>query len=486
MANQTLYDIIVVGAGPGGSSAATFLAGQGLSVLLLDKAQFPRDKVCGDGLTPQTIYWLDVLGCVDEVLSETASCITAADLYVNGEHVLTGKIPQDTSYPGFFTLLERRRLDHILVRHAVSRGAEFKPKHHVRKLDWLSDCISVEAESDSGTVSFRAKLLLGADGGNSVVSRLLGNMPRDGATAVSLRRYYQGVKIDGSQFKVYFDEKFFPGYGWVFVDDTGKANIGLGYAFDKNFPEKRNLNKTLAAFIKSDLQAMLKDATPIGRPGGWWACFSRAKTIVADRVMLIGDAANLADPMNGGGIHKAMESAYSASQVAAQALSSGDFSRQTLSLYEKLWHDQSELDWRTGELFLSIAKNPNLRELYLLLLKAGGRLCEGDGRFQEFCVSFFTEVTPRGSSLSPLTLLDSVPVDPRVWLSLLRTSRDSRLQAPLAPAVSAARSAMRMSSRVMTSPMENAYWGVEVLEKLLGFAASYASKQLTTMVSSTR
>ena len=66
---STLYDVIVVGAGPGGSSAATFLARQGITTLLLDKSSFPRDKVCGDGLTPQAVYWLDRLGCADEVLA---------------------------------------------------------------------------------------------------------------------------------------------------------------------------------------------------------------------------------------------------------------------------------------------------------------------------------------------------------------------------------------------------------------------------------
>ncbi len=477
-----IYDVIVVGAGPGGSSAATFLARQGLSVLLLDKASFPREKVCGDGLTPQAVYWLDLLGCVEQILDQTDSCITSADLYVNGQHVLTGSFPQDTLYPGFCTLLERRKLDHTLVRHAVSQGAVFKPRHHVRKIHRFEDGVAVDAESARGTAAFKGRLLIGADGGNSIVSRSLGNVLRDGTTAICLRGYYEGVKVDRSQFKIFFDEKFFPGYGWVFVDDSGKANIGLGYAADKNFPLKVDLKRVFSEFVRSDLQAMLKQARPMGRPAGGWACFSRPKTVAADRVMLIGDAANLADPMNGGGIHNAMESAFMASQVAAQALSSDDCSAQALSLYENLWKARAELEWRTGELFLSFAKNPNLRELYLFFLKAVGRLSEGDPRFQDFCTSFFMGVTPRSASVAPAALLDAVPLDPRAWLSIVGTSQEAGSAAPTELAISAARGALRMAGRVVTRPLENIYWGLEMLEKLVGLAGCYVDRGLATII----
>ena len=477
-----VYDAIIVGAGPGGSSAATFLAQRGLSILLLDKADFPRDKVCGDGLTPQAIFWLDILGCVDEVLSQTNSCITSADLYVNGEYLLTGRFPQDTQYPGFGTCLERKKLDYVLVRNAVAHGAVFRPRHLVQKLFWLDDSIAVEAKLDKKAVRFEGKLLIGADGANSVVSRSIGNAPRDGTTAISLRTYYQGAQVDMSPMRIYFNEQFFPGYGWVFVDDSGKANIGIGYASDKNFPMKHNLKKTLNDFIQTDLKKMLRGATPIGQPAGWWACFFKPKSIVTDRVMLIGDAANLADPMNGGGIHKAMESAYTASQVAIWAIASGDCSQQTLSRYEKLWNERAELDWRTAELFLSIIKNPNLRELYLFLLKTLGRLTAEDQRFQDFCSGIFSGVTPQSAFLSPLVLFDVVPFDPGVLFSIFRTSNGVKSQSPLNLATSAARNTLKMTGRVVTSPLKNLDWGVEISTKTLSLMECYLNKQITSIV----
>ena len=109
-----------MGAGPGGSSAAALLSRNGVSTLLLDKAYFHRDKVCGDGLTPRALHWLDVLGCLDEVVGASRSCITQADLFINGEYALTGGFPASGPYPGFCIILQRKVLDHILVRHAVA------------------------------------------------------------------------------------------------------------------------------------------------------------------------------------------------------------------------------------------------------------------------------------------------------------------------------------------------------------------------------
>ena len=127
-----IHDVIVVGAGPGGSTAASFLARRGVDVLLLDKSDFPRDKVCGDGLTPQAIYWCDRLGCVDEVLAQTQGVINDCDLFVNGRRILTGGFIDGTVYPDFAVLLDRRRFDHTLMRNALAHGARFRPDVTVR------------------------------------------------------------------------------------------------------------------------------------------------------------------------------------------------------------------------------------------------------------------------------------------------------------------------------------------------------------------
>lgn len=464
-----IYDVIVAGAGPAGSSVATFLAKRGVSTLVLDRTSFPRDKVCGDGLTPQAIYWLDRLGCAAEVLAETKACIKECDLYMNGSRLLTGGFAKDTPYPDFAILLDRRRFDHILLRNAMAAGAEFVGGRTVRAVVHGRDCARVLADAGSERVDYRGRIVIGADGVSSAVSRHLGNTLKDGVMAVSLRTYYRGVEHEGSPIKVYFDRGFFPGYGWLFVDDAGFANVGLGYAYDKSFPLVLNLRETFLTFLERDLGHMLRRATQCGRISGGAAAFYRPNAIAGDRVLLVGDAANQADPLNGGGIHKAMEGASLAADAAFHALTVGDFSYRTLSLYERLWEENFETDWRTAEFFLAVAKNPALKEFCLFLLTQIGRLTTEDRRFQEFASGVFSGTIAQSACLSPLALYRAFPKNPDAWLSLVQG--DHGVAAGSAQLVGGAVGSLtRAAGRMVRDPVRNLDWGLEVAVKAVQLA----------------
>jgi menaquinone-9 beta-reductase len=474
---MTTYDVIVVGAGPGGSSAASFLARRGISTLLLDRAAFPREKVCGDGLTPQALYWVDRLGCADEVLAATNSCIKRCDLYINGTYLLTGGFPDDTMYPDFAVILDRRRFDDILLRNAIAHGARFEAKQSVRSLERDGDLMRVIAEANGAPVEHRGRIVIGADGVSSVVSRSIGNTLKDGATAVSLRTYYRGVEHDGSPIKVYFDRKFFPGYGWIFVDDDGFANVGLGYAFDPTFPVLDGLRQVFQTFLDTDLAPMLARASQCGAVSGGAASFYRPRSIVADHVMLVGDAANRADPLNGGGIHKAMESAFFASEAAAHALSIGDVSRASLAVYEERLSEHFDLDWRTAELFLSVAKNPALKDFCLFLLTQIGRLTTRDRQFQEFCSGVFSGVIAQSACLSPRALYHAFPRNPDAWLSLLE-SPGGLTRGSARFALDAFGSLASAGFRLAASPLRNVQWGMEVATKAAALAERHVREAL--------
>ena len=240
------------------------------------------------------------------------------------------------------------------------------------------------AERRGKTVEYRGRIVIGADGVSSAVSRAIGNTLKDGVMAVSLRAYFRDCRCDGARMKVYFDRDYFPGYGWLFVDDEGFANIGLGCLKDRRFPLRHNLGASFRRFIAEDLAEMLADATQCGPFSGGSSGFFRPRSISAARVMLIGDAANQADPLNGGGIHKAMESAWCAAEACRVALADGDFSAASMRRYADLWSRQWEADWRTAELFMSIAKNPSLSDFGLFVLRHMGRLSMSDPKFREF------------------------------------------------------------------------------------------------------
>jgi geranylgeranyl reductase family protein len=464
--SNKVYDVIIVGAGPAGSSAATFLGKHGISSLILDKENFPRDKVCGDGLTPQALYWIDRLGCINEVLESTRSCIKEGDLYVNGEYLLTARFPENSKYPDFSILLDRKRLDNILLQNAIKHGAIFQSKCRVTGVYVDTDAVTLEIiENASKKISLKAKVVIGADGVSSVISRSLGNSLNAGVTAVSVRAYYQNVSHDRSQIKVYFDEQYFPGYGWLFVNDDGFANIGIGYAYDMNFPVHISLRDTFSRFIATDLKHYLRDASQYGKLSGGSAAFYKPRSIVRDRVVLVGDSANQGDPLNGSGIHKAMESAFAASQAIVNAFNIGNFSMSTLSFYQHLWEKEYELDRRTGELFLTFAKNPALKDFCLFLLKNIGRLAKKDNEFFNFCTGVFSGVIAENTAVSPLAVISALPRDLSSWFYLIQEYNRESPIFPISLASNVLAGTFEITKRMALNPLQNLGWSMELLTK---------------------
>lgn len=471
---STLYDVIVVGAGPGGSSAATFLAREGAKVLVLDKSTFPRDKVCGDGLTPQAVYWLERLGCAEAVLAHTKGCIKTADIIINGEKVLTGGYPGDTVYPDFAILLDRRRLDHILLQHAVACGADFQEEVLVRDVEVAPGHATVIAQQGGRPIEYHGRIVIGADGVSSAVSRAIGNTLKDGVMAVSLRAYFRGARCDSAQMKVYFSREYFPGYGWVFVDDEGFANVGLGLLQDRRFAVRHKLSASFRRFIAEDLADIVSGATQCGPFSGGSSGFFRPRSISAERVMLIGDAANQADPLNGGGIHKAMESAWCAAEACGEALANGDFSAAAMQRYADLWSREWEADWRTAELFMSLAKNPALCDFSLFLLRHMGRLTMSDDRFRDFAGGIFAGIVSQDAWLAPRALYQAFPKDPAAWLDLLRASGREVGGGVAAGTANLAAgyvaSAARTAARMARDPIANVDWSLDMASKAVWLA----------------
>lgn len=461
-----------MGAGPGGSSLAALLSRKGASTLVIDKAAFPRDKVCGDALTPRALYWLDVLGCADEVIAASRSYLTEADLFINGEHVLTGTYPAAGIYPGFCVVLKRKVLDHIMIRHAISCGAVLRPSCVVKTLRREADGVVVEGVCNNVPVAFKGKVVVGADGANSMVSRALGNRIMEGITAVSMRGYLEGVKIQGPGMQVYFDEPYFPGYGWIFADDDGVANIGVGLAVDGDFPARGSVRQIYADFVAERLKDTLRGAKEAGKAKGGWSSFFRPGRMVADGVVLIGDAANLGDPMNGGGIHMAMESAHIAAPTILEALEEGDFSASSLSRYELAWNRVDELDWRVGELFLTIAKNSQMRDYWLYLLKVFAGLAREDPALRELVGGLLGGATPARSTLSPATWFRVAPMNPELWFSAMAPERKKGVR--FAPeAASASGIALKAAREVLERPLPTIGWAVELATRLIGITDSF-------------
>ena len=320
---------------------------------------------------------------------------------MDGRRLLTGGFARDTRYPDFAILLDRRRFDHILLRNAIDAGAEFEGNHSVREIDVGHDEVRVCSPTLEGSrEEYQGRIVIGADGVSSAVSRQLGNTFKDGVMAVSLRAYFDGVKQDGSQIKVYFDRGFFPGYGWMFVDDDGFANVGLGYAYDKKFPLRANLRKTFHAFIERDLGDDARGLEPVRADLRW-----RRRVLPPKRDRRRPGDAGRRRRQPGGSAQRRRHPQGDGGRLARRRggavtrSRSGTSRRPTLGVYEQLWQENLETDWKTAEFFLSVAKNPALRDFCLYLLTQIGLLTTEDPRFQEFASGVFsgTDLPERGA-----------------------------------------------------------------------------------------
>jgi geranylgeranyl reductase family protein len=236
-------DVIVVGAGPPGSSAALRLAQAGLDVLVLEKARFPREKVCGDGLTPRAVKALTGMGI--PMAPADGWRRTKGVRLVAGGSRLELDWPELSSYPGYGMVRGRLAFDEILARHAQKAGADLREGMTVtgplldERTGRIAGVTARPADHDPGTGGrpaarrFRARLVVAADGNSSRLSVSMGLRRReDRPLAVAVRGYYTSPRHADDYLEVWLDlwdgGRLLPGYGWIFGMGDGTSNVGVG------------------------------------------------------------------------------------------------------------------------------------------------------------------------------------------------------------------------------------------------------------------
>ena len=378
-------DVIVVGAGPSGSTAAYYLAQAGLNVLLLEKSRFPRDKVCGDGLTPRAVKSLVAMG-ID--VSEEAGWLRNKGLRVIGGGLrLELPWPELSSYPGYGLVRTRASLDEQLARRAQAAGAKLIEGANVSGplLDDDGQIIgvTVEAEDESKSKStdpeversvappqtFRARVVVAADGNSSRLSVAMGLRKRDDRPlGVAVRTYYRSPRHDDDYLESWLDlwdgDRLLPGYGWIFGMGDGTSNVGLG------------LLNTSTAFGNTDYRALLKrwlrsmpeewgyveeNRTEPVRGAALPMGFNRTPHYHRG-LLLAGDAAGMVNPFNGEGIAYAMESGEILARVVAQALARPTAAEleRVLRSYPDALQDAYGRYYTLGRVFVELIGRPKL------------------------------------------------------------------------------------------------------------------------------
>jgi menaquinone-9 beta-reductase len=327
-ARITDADVIVVGAGPAGSAVATHLARHGLRVSLLEKSRFPREKVCGDGLTPRGTRQLIRLG-IDT--SEAAGWLHNKGLRIyGGERPFQLEWPDLADFPPYGLVRPRADLDQLLARHAVAAGASLYELSNVVEpiIDARTDRI-VGVRTKDGR-QFTAPMVVAADGNSTRLSLAMGlNRRDDRPMGVAVRTYYASPRHRDDYLESWLElwegkpgkSALLPGYGWIFGMGDGTCNVGLG------------ILNTSAAFGKTDYKDLLRRWLQ-NTPEDWGFRGENMITPVRGAalpmgfnrqphygrgLLLVGDAGGMINPFNGEGIAYAMESAEIAATAMAEA-----------------------------------------------------------------------------------------------------------------------------------------------------------------------
>jgi geranylgeranyl reductase family protein len=374
-------DVIVVGAGPAGSATACYLARAGIDVLVLEKATFPREKVCGDGLTPRGVKALVSMGVP---IGEQDGWVRNKGLRIIGGGVrLELPWPELSSYPGYGLVRSRLDFDETLARTAQKAGARLLEGVTVTGpvLDDSGRMVGVTARptdsrGDPPGLSeperqYGARVVVAADGNSSRLSLAMGLGKRDDRPlGVAVRTYYTSPRHEDDYLESWLDlwdgDRLLPGYGWIFGMGDGTSNVGLGMlntsASFKNVDYRDLLRRWLAGMPaewgyteENRTEPIRGAALPMG--------FNRTPHYTRG-LLLTGDAGGMVNPFNGEGIAYAMESGELAAQVIAQALAQPDRAgaEQVLHSYPQVLKNSYGGYYTLGRKFVRAIGDPRVMQ----------------------------------------------------------------------------------------------------------------------------
>ncbi len=385
---QLEANVLISGAGPAGSSLSLFLCKEKIPHIIIDKAVFPRDKICGDALSGKVF---DVLKKLDENFSK--------EIYSN-ENQFTGSygvkfaapngkfidIPFKKNLdslahpPGFIS--KRFHFDNFLVQKIDRNIATVMENCTLKEITQKGGGVDCLLEQKGKQIRVFTKVIVSAEGDRSVVAKKFSSIQKeDKHYCAGLRAYYKGVKNfhDRNFIELHFLKELLPGYLWIFPLPNGEANVGVGMLSREVSRRKINLKKVMLQAIASNetISHRFANAELIGEIKGWGLPLgSKRRKISGNNFLLVGDAASLIDPFTGEGIGNAMVTGMIAAKHLKKSLQENRFDADFFSAYDEevyktLWSELklshtlqrlSKYGWLFNYVVNKAARNEELRD----------------------------------------------------------------------------------------------------------------------------
>ncbi len=364
-------DVLVVGGGPAGAACAFWLADSGHDVLLVEKKRYPREKTCGDGLTPRAVRQLEDMGLGGQLAGHHR--------FDGLRSIAFGKTlelqwPETPGFPRYGYVITRHDLDQLVAERAEKAGATVwqateavAPVVEDGRVRGATLARKAPGSAPHESHEVRARYVVVADGANSRFGRALGTARnRAHPLGMAIRGYYQSPRHDEPWIESHLDVRdeggnVLPGYGWIFPLGDGRVNVGVGLLSTFRHYKEINTSRLMEAFVRHAPSAWdIRPETSCGPPvGGRLPMGLSVGPRIGAGWLVVGDAGGAINPFNGEGIAYAYETGRYAAAAVHEALGTGD-GTAALAGYEERLRQEYELYFKVARAFVRLIGRPVL------------------------------------------------------------------------------------------------------------------------------